>query len=94
MDFAPVQLQDIAKESVSVPRKQAALIEEDIKKVIEKESVSVRRKQAGLIKEDIKKVIAMANESVTNQDIKSAKELVTALVIVSDIEKGRKLRSL
>ena len=56
--------------------------------------MSVRRKQAGLIKEDIKKVIAMANESVTNQDIKSAKELVTALVIVSDIEKGRKLRSL
>ena len=56
--------------------------------------MSVRRKQAGLIEEDIKKVIAMANESVTNQDIKSAKELVTALVIVSDIEKGRKLRSL
>ena len=64
MDFAPVQLPDIAEESGLVPRKEA-----------------------DLIKEDMQEVIAMANESVTDQDIKSVKEPVIALVIVSDIEK-------
>ena len=68
LDFALVQLPDIAEVSVSVPRKEEALI-----------------------KEDTQKVIAMANESVTNQDIKSVKELVIAPVIVSDIEKEKKL---
>ena len=68
LDFALVQLPDIAEVSVSVPRKEEALI-----------------------KEDTQKVIAMANESVTDQDIKSVKEPVIALVIVSDIEKEKKL---
>ena len=52
------------------------------------------QKSLQLITEDIsldmQTVIAMANESVTNQDIKSVKEPVIALVIVSDTEKGRK----
>ena len=68
LDFAPVQLPDIAEESGLVPRKEA-----------------------DLIKEDMQEVIAMANESVTDQDIKSVKEPVIALVIESDIEKEKQL---
>ena len=68
LDFAPVQLPDIAEVSVLVPRKQADLIEEDMQKVIAMANESVTN-------QDIKSVEEPVIALVIVSDIEKEKEL-------------------
>ena len=68
LDFALVQLPDIAEVSVSVPRKEEALIKEDMQKVIAMANESVTNQDINAVKET---VIAL----VIVSDIEKEKEL-------------------